>query len=111
LTDATVRLYKSATGMAGPGAEPLHWADIGPSPFRDRLSVQLGARSPADLNVRILDRAGRVVRQFSAPAGGQQLVWNGTDQAGRMVNPGVYFCQASGGGKTVTKSVIYLGAR
>ncbi len=110
LTDATVRLYKRAAGIAGTGAESVRWA-IGPSPFRDRLVVQLGARSPADLSVKLLDRAGRVVHRFTAQAGQQQFVWNGTDQAGRKVDPGVYFCQVSGGGNTTTKSVVYLGAR
>jgi flagellar hook assembly protein FlgD len=63
------------------------------------------------LSVKLLDRAGRVVRELTAPAGRQQFVWNGTDQAGRRVDPGVYFCQVSGGGRRVTKSVVYLGVR
>jgi len=112
LTDATVRLYRHAAGIAAPGDEPARWAEIGPSPFRGRLAVQAGLSSPADLNVRLLDRAGRVVRELVAPAGSKRrLVWDGTDQAGRRVDPGVYFCQVSGGGKSVTRSVVYLGAR
>jgi len=112
LTDATVRLYKRATGIAGPRAEPARWAEIGPSPFRGRLVVQSGARSPTDLQVKLLDRAGRVVREMTALAGLQhQIVWDGTDRNGRRVDPGVYFCQVSVGGESVTQSVVYLGAR
>ncbi|HTW92952.1 MAG TPA: hypothetical protein VMH22_14770 [bacterium] len=111
-TDATVRLYKRSAGIAGPGAGAEQWAAVGPSPFRGRLTVQLGARRPADLSVRLLDRAGRVVREFAVPGNGpQQVVWDGTDRLGRGVSPGVYFCQVSGGGKSVTKPVVYLGAR
>jgi hypothetical protein len=111
-TDATVRLYKGGVGIAGPGAGADRWAAIGPSPFRDRLVVQPGARRLADLSVKLLDRAGRVVRRLTASAEGQhQVVWDGTDRAGRRVGPGVYFCQVTGGGRTVTKPVVYLGPR
>jgi len=107
-----VRLYKQGAGIAGPGAEAERWVTIGPSPFQDRLVVQLGARRPADASVRLLDRAGRVVRRLDAPVEGQcQVVWDGTDRAGRSVGPGVYFCQVSGGGRTATRPVVYLGAR
>ncbi len=111
-TDATVRLYKQGAGIAGPSAEAEQWAAIGPSPFRGRMVVRLAACRPADLNVKLLDRAGRVVRELAAPTDRQrQVVWDGTDRFGRGVSPGVYFCQVSGGGKSVTKPVVYLGAR
>jgi hypothetical protein len=62
--------------------------------------------------VTVLDRAGRVVQRLAAPGEGQsQVVWDGTDRFSRGVSPGVYFCQVSGGGRTMTRSVVYLGAR
>lgn len=111
-TDATVRLYKKATGIAETGSMPDHWTATGPSPFRGKLLLRLGARRPADLNVKLLDRAGRVVREFYVPTERQQqVVWDGTDRFGRGVSPGVYLCQVSGGGRSMTKPVVYLGAR
>jgi hypothetical protein len=111
-TDATVRLYKKTTGIAEAGSMPDHWTVIGPTPFRGKLLLRLGARRPTDLSVKLLDRAGRVVRELAAPTGRQcQVVWDGTDRFGRGVSPGVYFCQVSCGGKSVTKPVVYLGAR
>jgi hypothetical protein len=114
LVDATVRLYGLTPGVAErPGSvSPERWASIGASPFRGRMSVRLGANRPADVSVRLLDRAGRVVRQLAAPGSGQcQVVWDGTGRFGRGVSPGVYFCQVSGGGSTMTRPVVFLGAR
>jgi hypothetical protein len=114
LVDATVRLYGWNLGVAErPGSvSPERWASISASPFRDRMVVRLDARRPADASVRLLDRAGRVVRQLAAPGSGQcQVVWDGTERFGRGVSPGVYFCQVSGGGSTMTRPVVYLGAR
>ncbi|MCX6842508.1 MAG: hypothetical protein NTX53_09540 [candidate division WOR-3 bacterium] len=114
LVDATVRLYGWNVGVAEtPGTvPPERWASISASPFRDRMVVRLDARRPADAKVRILDRAGRVVRRLAALGAGQcQVVWDGTDRSGRGVSPGVYFCQVSGGGRAMTRPVVYLGAR
>jgi len=114
LVDAVVRLYRGDVGVAeAPGSmPPERWATISSSPFRSRMSIRLDARRPADASVRLLDRAGRVVRQFAAPGAEQyQFVWDGTDRFGKSVSPGVYFCQVSGGGRTVTRPVVYLGAR
>ncbi len=114
LVDATVRLYGWNVGVAEtPGTvPPERWASISASPFRDRMSVRLEANRPADTRVTLLDRAGRVVRRLATLGAGQcQVVWDGTDRFGRGVSPGVYFCQVSGGGRTVTRPVVYLGAR
>jgi len=114
LVDATVRLYRGQVGVAEtPGSTPPgRWASIGASPFRGRLSVRLGADRPADASVTVLDRAGRVVQRLVVPGAGQcQVVWNGTDRFGRNVCPGVYFCQVAGNGSSITRPVVYLGAR
>jgi hypothetical protein len=114
LVDATVRLYGWNVGVAeAPGnAPPQRWASISASPFRGRMSVRLGANRPADACVTLLDRAGRTVQRFAVPGAGQcQVVWDGTDRFGKGVSPGVYFCQFSGGGRTMTRPVVYLGAR
>jgi hypothetical protein len=114
LVDATVRLYKGDVGVAEkPGTvPPERWASIGASPFRGRMSVRLGANRPADASVTLLDRAGRVVQRLSVLGTGQcQAVWDGTDRFGKGMSPGIYFCQVSGGGRTVTRPVVYLGAR
>ncbi len=64
-----------------------------PNPFRTAISLQLTASSPTE--VAIFDAAGRRVRSF--PAVGCKLsavssfLWDGCDEDGRPVSPGVYF--------------------
>jgi hypothetical protein len=114
LVDATVRLYGWNIGVAEKpgGLPPERWASIRANPFRGRMSVRMDANRPADACVTLLDRAGRAVRRLAASGAGQCLVeWDGSDRFGRGVSPGVYFCRVSGGGRSVTKPVVFLGAR
>jgi hypothetical protein len=114
-TDATVRLYKRGVGVAEPGrgAAPNQWASIGPSPFRTRTAISFQLTANSSAGVTIFDGSGRLVRVLSAPQSlapnPQFLSWDGTDGSGRYVSPGVYFCQVSGGGRTLTRPVVYLG--
>ncbi|MBM3332403.1 hypothetical protein FJY68_11250 [candidate division WOR-3 bacterium] len=114
LVDATVRLYGWDLGVAETpgGVLPERWATIGSSPFRGRLAMRLAANRPADAVVALLDRSGRVVQRLAAPGAGQcRVFWDGTDQSGRSLSPGVYFCRFTGGGRSLTRSVVYLGVR
>jgi hypothetical protein len=114
LVDATVRLYGWNVGVAETPVTvpPQRWASVSASPFRDRMSIRLDARRPADASVTVLDRAGRVVQRFAVPGAGQcQVVWDGTSRFGKSVSPGVYFCRISGSGSTMTEPIVYLGAR
>jgi hypothetical protein len=64
-----------------------------PNPFKTAISLQLTANSPAE--VAIFDAAGRRVRSFAAAgcklSAVNSFVWDGRDEAGRPVTPGVYF--------------------
>ena len=64
-----------------------------PNPFRTAISLQLTANSPAE--VAIFDAAGRRVHCFPAAScklsAVSSFVWDGRDDLGRPVTPGVYF--------------------
>ena len=70
-----------------------------PNPFQDRVLLQLGpavANAPA---LGVFDIQGRMVRTLERGrlAGGEHLIeWDGTDDEGMTVAPGVYFCQLAG---------------
>ena len=59
---------------------------------------------PADasqLTVEVLDRQGTVIRRLAGgatPAGTHNAVWDGQDDAGRLVSPGAYFYRVSADG-------------
>jgi hypothetical protein len=55
----------------------------------------------------VYDLNGRMIRRFSGvPNGG--VFWDGLDQHGSVVRPGVYFVHASGGGRTATARVAMV---
>jgi hypothetical protein len=106
--DVTVKAYRRNDGVAekGPPAGTGPPFAVSPNPFRGRFSIRLPGGSSTD--VRIMDRAGRLVRCLSSA--GNLRAWDGADQNGKLVAPGVYFCRVACGGSTQTLPVVYLGA-
>jgi YVTN family beta-propeller protein len=85
---------------------------IGPNPFRDAAELQfsLGTSSPVDATV--YDLMGRTVRTIARgqkfDAGVQSLRWDGRNETGRTVGPGVYFVRLSTVGGTWTRMITRL---
>ncbi len=54
----------------------------------------------------VLDLGGRVVRTFSVSAN-DRVIWDGRDSRGKLVQPGVYFVHARGGGREgIARAVV-----
>ncbi|HTW91747.1 MAG TPA: metallophosphoesterase [bacterium] len=74
---------------------------VSPNPFRTRtaISLQLTAHSPA--RIAVYDASGRLVRVLASPRpltpDPWSLIWDGRDQVGAIVPPGVYFVRAADG--------------
>ncbi len=111
--DVTARLYKRGVGIAGPGepAGPQTCLNVEPNPFHEQLKIRLGAGRGRAFRIRILDRTGRLVRELDVPvqSGTGVTVWDGRDETGSPVSPGVYFCHAGGHGWNLTRPVVFLG--
>jgi hypothetical protein len=55
----------------------------------------------------IFDLSGRRLRRFSAAANGL-AIWDGRDDDGRLVRPGLYFVRAEAGGRSAVARVVVL---
>ncbi len=69
-----------------------------PNPFRDRTIISYSLSSPGQARIEIFNLLGQAVRTIDAneaASGRYELEWNGADQAGRMLPPGVYFYRLS----------------
>jgi hypothetical protein len=68
-----------------------------PSVSKNHLNIAFSAGRPgADIDLKIYDASGRIVRSFSPVQSEnttQQIVWNRQDDRGRAVAAGVYFVQ------------------
>lgn len=65
-----------------------------PNPFHSTTSIQYAVAKPTTVNLRIYNVAGQVVRTLAnAPQkpGYYTMEWDGRDENGQMVAPGVYF--------------------
>jgi hypothetical protein len=77
-----------------------------PTVVTGRCHFALPARVRAT-GLRILDAAGKAVREVPIPAGESAAVWDATDEAGRPVPNGVYFVTLEGAGsRSATKFII-----
>jgi hypothetical protein len=82
-----------------------------PSPFSKNLSIELGIEDGRlrmeDFSLEIFDVSGRRVRILKYPMphapSTMQVIWDGRDDAGHVLRPGIYFLKA--GGKYVGKVV------
>jgi flagellar hook assembly protein FlgD len=84
-----------------------------PNPFTSTMQysyrVPAGANQPVD--VGLYDMAGRRVRNLasgSQPAGSYTVTWDGRDESGTLMAPGVYFLRARVAGVQNTNRVIFL---
>ncbi len=72
-----------------------------------RMGLQLRLRgNTTSYRGEVLDLSGRVVREFAVSAN-DAVIWDGRDQDGKHVQPGVYFVHARGGGREgIARAVV-----
>jgi len=71
-----------------------------PNPFAISATLHYALAAPASVHVRVLDCAGRRVRDLDSgamAAGPHVLTWDGADQQGAAVRPGLYFVELDRG--------------
>jgi hypothetical protein len=83
-----------------------------PNPLVERTEIEyrvVDGSSPVDLAV--FDVTGRRVRSLTTHVqtpGDHTLVWDGRNESGGQVAPGVYFCRLETGGKTAVVRLVKL---
>uniref|UniRef100_A0A7V0Z5Z0 T9SS type A sorting domain-containing protein n=1 Tax=candidate division WOR-3 bacterium TaxID=2052148 RepID=A0A7V0Z5Z0_UNCW3 len=89
--------------------------EISPNPFKEktiiRFMIQDTKYTMQDINLKIYDASGRMVRDFSRLTVNSErstIIWDGTDDAGLRVPSGVYFVHIDSGAKKHTEKVIKI---
>lgn len=79
-----------------------------PNPFAGQTLIRYSPGSDASARVRIYDLRGALVNELADPglAGIRQVSWNGRDQNGRPVVPGVYFYRLEGNTQTPFRKAV-----
>lgn len=99
---------EGATG-AGQDLRPAQ-----PNPFLDRTALSYSLSAAGTAEVEIFDVAGRLVRRLGGarmPAGEHRLEWDGRDQSGTAMQPGMYLYRLRVDGRAVeSQKTIRLGS-
>ena len=81
------------TGLSGSFSFDAH---VYPNPFDNQLTIEVDMGDDKSLSIDIIDITGKVVRriyQGEAETDHVVLKWNGENESGRLVSPGIYFCK------------------
>ena len=96
---------------------------ISPNPFREKTIIRYRIQDTRsmihdtrytipDINLKIYDATGRVVKSFNLESRivnqVSAMVWDGTDDAGLRVPSGIYFVRLDSGDKKHTEKVIKI---
>jgi hypothetical protein len=113
---ATGRLFwgpsSDATGVEGEYVEgALRRVGVFPNPGRAPFNIEFSHRDGAEVDVLVVDPAGRTVsRPFAGRAMGpaKSLLWDGRDDSGRLVPSGRYFVRLVVDGTELSGSLLVL---
>lgn len=80
-----------------------------PNPFASSTLISLSLPSAEHVRLDAFDTRGRRVRTLideALPAGARQITWDGTDDHGEIVAPGIYFLRLSQGSAIGTARLL-----
>jgi ligand-binding sensor domain-containing protein len=108
-TSTGMNRYDPAYRPPPPVQVPELQLSIYPNPISlSRMGIQLRLKGNASVyRGSIFDLSGRKVGTFDVPANGR-VIWDGRDDAGRMVKPGIYLVKVDAGGHSGTVRVAVL---
>lgn len=85
---------------------------VQPNPFTRAATIAYSSPNATPARLSILEPGGRVVRVLQgdrSPAGSGTIDWDGRDQDGRRVPPGIYFGRLEAGGHLAVVKLVRVG--
>lgn len=81
-----------------------------PNPFSSSTSISYKLNQESSVSVKVYNVLGQLVKEFRAgsqSAGVHGIIWDGTNELGRKVSPGVYFCQLNMGNQSLVRKMLF----
>jgi hypothetical protein len=104
--------YLSHADQSEPEPAELRLRECLPNPFRTVTVIRYEVPERTDISLAIYDVSGRLVRSLLKgrrhDPGFYTTSWNGRNDAGRAVAPGVYLCELSAGSGTRVKRLLLV---
>ena len=82
-----------------------------PNPFNSQTTIRYYVNRTCPVTIRLFDIQGGEVRKYpmeNRQQGFYGIQWDGTDQIGRPVATGVYFCRFETYSRFITKKLVVL---
>jgi hypothetical protein len=95
-----------------PARPGLTWRSASPNPATGTVNLELESPREGDLEIRIFDARGAVVRSLfrgSAASGTNRFEWDGRNDTGQRVVGGIYFIEAAMGNDRTRRKIIRTG--
>src|SRR5262249_41361533 len=110
---AAVEVITNGTGTLGvdDGVRVDFLAPPSPNPFRGRTALRFGLSRAGNVQLELFDVSGRRVRSLvsgALPVGEHTAAWNGRDEGGNAVRPGVYFVRLTTPTRTFHMRLVSL---
>lgn len=102
----------ATTGVSGvPVTMSVRLRPNQPNPFGSRTTIGFDLARREAVALRIHDIGGRLVRTLasgaSLEAGSHQMEWDGRDDAGTLLEAGLYFCRLDAGSASATRRMVF----
>ncbi len=81
-----------------------------PNPFASSTAIQYKVNKPVDARIKIYNILGQEIRELKSGwlnAGVYEIIWNGTNNCGNKVAPGIYFYQLLTANEILVKKMIF----
>jgi len=108
----TVYVLGTATAVEASEARLINFlAANQPNPFAPHTTIDYSLAKEGDVRIHVFSASGRSVRTLvneRMSAGPHQISWNGTDDVGRPVASGVYWCRLESGAFRMSRRMILL---
>jgi hypothetical protein len=83
-----------------------------PNPFSSSTAISYKVNRQSDVSIRIYNILGQEIKAWTMAAqarGSHGLLWDGRNDFGEMVIPGIYFYQMRAGNETQANKMIFAG--
>lgn len=88
----------------------LSFLSIYPNPFNVRTTINFELNKVDNVILNIYNMKGQLIKTIlnkKLPSGRHSIIWNGTDQNGKEVSPGMYLIRLIRGRHVITRAVNY----
>ncbi len=109
---ATVK-YRTAVGIQenNPISDDRLFLEVHPNPVTTMSTIRYSVKNRGNVSLSVYDAVGKFVRTLVdeyKSADVYSIVWNGRDEHGKRVAPGVYFYMLNVSGQQMTTKIIML---